>query len=367
MDLNFFTLCSALILLLPIGLMLSAAADQSLGRLLRHALVAGCTAAFAFSLFGSAVLQGDPDRLLACDSSRTLFRNFDGAAFHHAMLAIFAAGVLAATLPPTPSLSTWRGSLALSIAIAVLAGALFPSAAKLVWYGPLRRAGLIDIGGATALLALTAAFATTLLKLTTEPSRHEVVRNRSVLPGIGGLLTIVGWCALLYTTGVMQSPATCAQGAMNALRAAASAGIVAVLVVRAFGQDNGASRVLAAITMAVAATTALAGRAPAASAIMVGAVAGAIGPALVLFARRVIGRGPAGDTAAALWIGSFAACLLPVPYAGDPDGMGTQLLIQASAFAMCSGVGICAGILLSPLLRLVGARTRDEAQPTDAS
>jgi len=348
MELNPFTLGSAMILLLPIALALVAGAFEP--------------GAAVWRRLGAAVLQGDAEPLFSLDSSRLWFQNLDGASFHHAMLAMLLAGIIGTSLRAA-------SVVAIVMISALVAGLLFPVAAKLIWFGPLRRAGLIDIGGATVLLSLGGALTTTAMRLCADRWREgqtsEFIRATPAATGVAGMLLVVGWCALLATAGVMQSPATPISGMLNGLRAMTVAAVVAMVLAKVLRREFGPLGVLGAISLAAACTSAVAGRVPVGSAVAVGLIVGVIGSPLIVSARQILARGPAGDFSVTVWLGGLIATLLAVPYGRDPDSMLVQLLVQLSGFAICSGMGICAAILFSTLVRLSAWRPRD--QPIAAS
>jgi ammonia channel protein AmtB len=250
-----------------------------------------------------------------------------------------------------------------SVAI-LIAGLLFPIAAKLIWFGPLRRVGLIDLAGATVVLSTCGALSITLLRLTTNAVKVSVI-DSPIAASAGAILTIAGWVGLLFSASVMQSPATPMPALLNVLRAITAAALVAAVVAKLFRKDEGPLRIIAAINLAAAMTTALAGRAPAGAAVVLGFIAGLVAPTITAAARGLLHRGPAGDFAAVTWAGGFIACLLAVPYSRDPDALHIQLVVQLAGFAACSGAGICAGILIAPFVKLLSPRQLN--QPIAAS
>lgn len=361
MDFNWFSIACVLILLVPLGQVIWAGRSEPARARWSRFLVALLTGTLAFGLLGAAVVQGTIDEspssfdmllqfLVAVDPSRLLFRTFDGAALHHLSVFLVPAGLLAVALRR----AGW-GSVA--VAAILLVGLLLPMAGKLVWFGRLRSAGLLDVGGAACVHVLGATYACVIGRFLPPPQQDRTEPAVGAARSLSLLLMIVGFAAYMLTCATMQSPAEAPAAMWNVVRAGVAGAMASVLFSRVRGDRDAAESVVTASVMAMVASAAGGGTSPLMIPIVLGLICAVISPALRVVLRRELNVPDETGLLTAHLFGGIVGAIAAAPFAGPPDGMRQQLVLQMVGAGLTLGVGFIAGTLTGAICRF-GLRWR---------
>lgn len=348
MMLEWFTLTCIAVALIPLGQFLWSLRFDSLRHVLPRFAVAIAVSLIAFGGIGAAIVQGDVEQLLGLARDRLIFRSIDSSTLHYAMLMTIVAGFCAASLRNV-------GLFGLAVISLILCGVAIPAAMKWVWFGPMMRAGVIDIGGAAPLHILGGITAVAMSRMTAELSRELSTESFKLAP-IGLLLIVFGWMAYAMTAGAMQSPATAGLGAFNALRAAAAAAVVAVIAARLNPDESGYRTVAMSIVMAMAAVSAVGGRAPGGAALFIGALAAFIAPTVRRFFEKAVGVRDDCGFIIAHFAGGAIALAAAAPFGSEVMPKLQQWAVQGMTLFLASAVGMFIGLSLGLLIAAASVR-----------
>ncbi|MCS7032492.1 MAG: hypothetical protein NZ561_00690 [Phycisphaerae bacterium] len=347
MELNFFTVACLLSLSMVPGIyLLGGGRSQAEGGFWRFA-VAVAVGVTGFALVGSALMQGPGDQPLPIDPAYLLARRFDTAALHYATLVAVICALLAA--------GANRLSLGWLAMTALMLGAVaLPVAMKALWLGPMMRLGVIDIGGASVQAAGAACVLAVSAGL---PScRREPDQDAPPSWAVGMILLLMGWVAYLFASGVMRSPATVVEGALNCLRASAVAAAVAVLVERIRGNRHPARSIAAGILLALVTIAPAAGRAPGVVVMAVGVLAPLVAPAMRRFCAQRFGVVDGAGIISAHLFGAIFGMTLATPFAVSIESLRIQLSLQMLAVTLALGLGAAMGLPVSMIARIFRRR-----------
>jgi ammonia channel protein AmtB len=346
--LQWFTLTCIAVALIPLGQFLWSLRFDSLRALLPRFVVAIAVSLIAFGALGAAIVQGDAEQLFGLARERLLFGGIDSSTLHYAMLMTIVAGFCAASLRNV-------GLFGLALLSLILGGAAIPAAMKWVWFGPMMRAGVIDIGGAAPLHIVGGAAAVAMARMTAELSRDRGAARFKLAP-TGLLLIVFGWRAYARTAGAMQSPATAGLGAFNALRAAAAAAVVAVIIARLNPDEAGYRTVAMSLIMAMAAVSAVGGRAPGGAALFIGAFSAFIAPTVRRFFERFVGARDDCGFIIAHFAGGAIALAAAAPFGSSSMPRLQHWAVQGMTLFLASAVGMFIGLSLGLIVAAASVR-----------
>lgn len=367
--LRLFQLANVAMLLVGVGH--AVAIGRGAWRSLALAMISG---GGAFLIVGNAVLQGDPTTVgwpLAIHPDALVARQLDGAAAHNLLalsvgLAVIAAfgGGAAGRIP------AWS----ILLAGGLFGGLVAPLAARQVWWGELRAAGVVDTSGAIALHLCAVGVAVPLRLIPTRPAGPHALRSNPspLATAAGALIALTGLLAAAVATTVMQSPTTVGQAATNTGLGAGAGflvgGAIAALT-RAVATMRGGHSPgpwCGALAGAIA-TTAGAGRLSPLATILAAIVASTAGTLLSSnIARRLSLRAPAAMVLTGHFAGAAVAIAGAAGSASRPwaQQAALQALAGLTLTGLAASLAVAAFLIARLLATLMSNRAHSQARYT---